>query len=320
MARPITFLRFRLETGWAYYLRNAEDVRRLGRAFQTNRLFGPDGGQYGFINCRFQNGVVLGYYAQEGGKEIINYDNEIHRHATTMNSFAHIMFALHLETGVVAIQKTRIVGFVDLNLQTMRTQFPKAIEQLMAEVGIPIIRLNLVQDKIEVTSEQLYTIFQNYKTTYLNVVNLKGREVPTYEEFKIFNPRVDEDRIFRQVFVEDTDNGLDSLTLQSPETDDLRNTALGRLSSKVGDVKSITVDPQNNGELVRLTTTVSDKFKVDVSSNNENDTPSETDIAAVLRPLTLTLTLSGTQGDVSALLNNLRLLSHFVVEGDDEDE
>lgn len=321
MARTVTMLRYRFDPGiWRASVTDASEAQRIGRAFQINRLFGPDGRQFGFVSCRYINGIVVGYYTQEGTKEFIKYNSDVQPTTLVETSFAHILFALHVETGVVAIQKTRIIGFVDMVLSDMRKQFPIAVEELMREISIPVVRLFLEKDTTEITSEQLYRIFQNYKTTSLNIVNLKGKKVPSYEEFKIFNPRVDEDRIFRQVFEEDIQSGLDNLTLKAPETDNLGDTALARLSTVVGDIKSLTVDPQNNGQGVYLTTKVADRFKVPVSSDDEKQPISEDDIGAIARPLTLTLTLQGAQGDISQLLSSLLTLANFTDEQDDEDD
>ena len=137
---------------------------------------------------------------------------------------------------------------------------------------------------------------------------------------KIFNPRVNEDMIFRQVFEEDIQSGLDNLTLKAPETDNLHDTALARLGSAVGDIKSLTVDPQNNGQGVHLTTKVADRFKVSVSSDDEKQPISEDDIGTMARPLTLTLTLQGARGDISQLLTSLLTLANFAGDEDEDDD
>lgn len=318
MPRTVTMQRYRFAEGiWKNAIRSEADTERLGRAFPRNRLFGEEGRQLGFINCLYANGIVFGYYAQEGTKEIIDYDANVRARTGTVNSFAHILFALHVASGLVALQNTRIAGYVDLNLSDMRTRFPTAVEELMRELQLPIIRLFLEHDRTEITSEMLYRIFTLYKTTELNVVNLKGRSVPSYEEFKIFNPRVEQDKIFRQIFEEDIQSGLDNLTLQTPETDDLKKTALARLSARVGDIKSLVVDPQDNGQGIKITTSVPDKFQATLSSEDEKQPVSHADISAISQSLTLTLTLQG--GDVSKFLNNILLLNNPADKRNDGD-
>lgn len=323
MAREVTMLRYRFNSGiWNLTITDDLVAERLGRAFTGSHLFGEEGRQYGFIDCRYSRGIVLGYFTQEGAKEIIRYDAKVNVQTTTERSFAHILFALHIRSGIVALQKTRIVGFVDMNLSDMRRQFPIGVEELMNSVNIPVIRLFLEQDRLEITTEHLYQIFIHYRTNFIRIVNLKGKTVPSYEEFKIFNPRVEDDMIYRQVFEEDIQLGLDRLELKSDESDNLGDTALARLGAVVGDITSLAVDPAGDGQSIPLTTRVADRFKVQISSDNEKHPVSADDSDAVARPLTLTLTLEGVQQDVAQLMRNLMALTahYFADEGDGNDD
>lgn len=321
MARRVTFKRFRFDPViWQNAVSDARAIQRLGRAFTVNRLFGPEGEQYGFVNCIYRDGIVIGYFTTEGAKEITRYDSNVQLQTTTENSFAHILFALHLESGILAVQHTRIVGFVNLALADMRRRFSIAVEDLIRSVGLQVILLDLIPDKIEVTTEQLYRIFREYKTTYLKVVNLKGRQVPNYDEFKIFNPRVEQDIVYRQIYGEDIEH-LDSLTLKTTEDDSLGNTALARLSARVGDVNGLTVDPLGNGQSFYITIHSTDRFTVWIVTADEKQPPTEEDIAVIIGPLTLPLRFHRDQQDTSQLLDGLITLANYAVdEGEADDD
>lgn len=322
MARTISMQRFRFEQSiWQGLISDDATADRVGKTFNINRLFGVAGQRYGFVNCRYHDGVVLGYFTQEGAKEVVEYDESIRPRTTQVNSFEHMVFALHVSSGSVALQSTRVAGYVDLNLSEMRTGFTKAVEEILRESKVSVVRLFLNKDVVEITSDQLYVIFRNYPTITLNISELKGKSVPSYEDFKIFNPDYDRDIIFRQVFESDIQSSLDSLSLQSNDLSDLKSAALARLSARVGKIESLTVLPTTDSEQtgtdkLTIKTTVSDKFKVDISSDNETQPITQEDIEEVSAPLTLTMTVSGNPEDVTQWVRGVMRLGNYT----DDDE
>ncbi|MCB9460716.1 MAG: hypothetical protein H6670_13785 [Anaerolineaceae bacterium] len=288
MPRSVTFERYSLSPDiWQGILAEEELIRRFGQLFRVNNLFGDEGERYGFVNCIFQDGLVAGYFAHEGMKSATDYDINNIPLTTVSTPFAHILFAIVLETGQVALQSTRITDFVDLNLRQMRTAFPNAIVQMLNLAKYPVARLYLEKDTLRLTSENLYSLFLTYRTTYLQVVSLAGRQVPSYEDFKIFNPRVDEDIIFRQIFEEDLSDGLNTIELKTDENGDLRNTATAKLAARVGDVNKVTAYVKSDTEAITLTNQVSDDFVTPVSSDTETISLTRQDVERLRQAITI---------------------------------
>lgn len=283
MARTVSLQRYRLSPNrWEKIINgNPEIISRLGRAFNVNRLFGPENGRYGFVNCTFAEQTVVGYFAHEGTKIDVDYDRENNQVVNTSTPFAHVLFAIYIPDGVVGFQNKQISDFVDLNLTTMRTIFPMAVSQLLNSINVPMERLTLEQERIQLTSQQLYVLFRNNQTTELTVTGLKDRKVPTYEEFKIFNPRVNHDLIFREVIEEDLDKGLDRVDLSAPETADLRETATAQLLAVTGDVVQLKIIPEGSKHPITVTNALTDAIKTQVDSDNEQQAIPPVDVARI---------------------------------------
>lgn len=291
MPRRITMKRFRLSPErWERIIADENVAQRFGRIFSAStQFFGPDGARYGFVNCIYSESqsTVVGYFAHEGTKSDLDYDSNNRVVTIESSPFAHLLFALVIPTGQIALQTSRITDFVDLNFTQMRNVFPMAIAHMFNLIDVPMERLSLQRDQQRYTTEELYQIFLNFRTISLTVTNLSGKNVPSYEEFKIFNPREEEDKVFRQVFQEDSQNGLDMLEFRVDESSDARRSALARLAAKVGDVISLRIFRRENERPVAYSVAPSDAFVIDISTDDEKERLSLRDVEHLGRAITI---------------------------------
>jgi len=272
MARPVTLDRFRLSPQyWAHIMKGEEEARRIGQQFTSNKFFVPETHRFGFATCAVVADTVVGYFAHEGTRTDVTYDHQNQQIRSPRTPYAHIMFAFVISTGQVAIQRTKLQDYEDLTVTDMKRAFPIAVNEMLKLGGVQVARLTLERDRVTLTHEDLYKYYKQYRTSEMEITNLANKDAPTYEEFKLFNPRENTDRIYRQVFEEDTHNGLDTITLQTKDDGDLRNVNAAKLGAYMGEIKRAKLHPREGQRGVVYTTTFSTKFTVSVRSEDEKE-------------------------------------------------
>jgi len=126
---------------------------------RESRWHGDKGKRVGFVNLVRQNGMFGGYFANEGTKRGVQYnDNKEQVEPPPFHSFEHLFFVLFEDTAQLLLQSRYIYDYTDLSLPVMRDSFLLLLTDLFRLVGIHVAgnTIGLKSAGVTYTQEQLY--------------------------------------------------------------------------------------------------------------------------------------------------------------------
>ena len=89
-----------------------EDWRQVLERMQEPRWAGEQGERIGFVETLEYNGLIAGYFANEGYKRGIHYSDDKQPIASPdFTSFEHLFFAIFMDTSQLVLQHRNIYGY-----------------------------------------------------------------------------------------------------------------------------------------------------------------------------------------------------------------
>ena len=201
----------------------ADKWDQLYELMVTSDWFGDFGSRIGFVHVAKLEGVIGGYFAHEGPKKGVQYDDKKNpKPMTPYYSFEHLYFVLFKDTSQLLLQNIRVYGYVDLSMGKMRDSFVQLLTDLMRMTGIYVYenKISLEPAGARYSQEQLYTIFLTLaRVTELEVKNLRLETLPSPDDpkYKLFNPRKELNEITWLAVTTTIQAGADAVKMTAPD-------------------------------------------------------------------------------------------------------
>lgn len=177
----------------------------------------------GFLNCKIEDDILYGYFAQEGRIKIEQYNDEQQPQSDETESFERILFLFLLEPGIIAVQSIRVARYIDLTGTQIRSSFFNLLESTFRRANLVFKGgVNIERYKEELSREELIQVFENHEINRIKVKDLTNAKIP--DDFKFFNPNFDADLFLKDVIEGDLEN-TDEAELQGHN---IQNTKLAR--------------------------------------------------------------------------------------------
>lgn len=242
MPQAKCYLKNILVPDWTFVL--PKHWQAIYETIQEPGWYGKEGSRYGFVSVIREGPMIGAYFAHEGLKQGIQYDDEKNpRKPSNAFFFEHLFFVIFLDHGQLLLQQKNVYEFVDLSLDTMRRQLFKTLANIFRAAGIrvstPAIQVEDAQRTF--TQTELYEFFMAHRPTTLEISQLKGAKVP--EDIGLFNPEEDWDPIARAAIDKTLEAGLDHAVLEGDESDeqiDLKHGPVVKGLAAAGEIQKVT--------------------------------------------------------------------------------
>ncbi len=186
--------------------------------------YGTEGQRKGFMHVVRDRGIIAGYFANEGRKKAILYDNNKEQLDPPLYySFEHLFFAIFEDTAQILLQSRNIYDYADLGLPEIRNNLKQLLTDLFRLSGIYVVGnvLQLESAGIIYSQEQLYSTFVTLaRVSELRISDLYGASPPSPDDpqYKLYNPKDEWESIIWGVVADTLESGLDSVTMSSLES------------------------------------------------------------------------------------------------------
>ena len=197
---------------------------RLFHKMSESGWYGVKGRRIGLVNIIRRNGLIGGYFANEGTKRGVQYTEDKEQvEPPPFYSFEHLFFVLFEDTAQLLLQSRNIYDYVDLSLPDMRDNFRRLLADLFRLVGIYVSgdAIGIKSAGTTYTQEQLYSIFIDIaQVTELRVSELHRAVLPTPEDprYKLFNPKDEWNPITWGAIADSLQLGLDHVHMSAIES------------------------------------------------------------------------------------------------------
>lgn len=219
---------------------------QLFHKMRESRWHGDKGKRVGFVNPVRQNGMFGGYFANEGTKRGVQYnDNKEQVEPPPFHSFEHLFFVLFEDTAQLLLQSRYIYDYTDLRLPVMRASFLFLLTDLFRLVGIHVAgnTIGLKSACVTYTQEQPYSIFTSIaQVTELEIFGLYEAVLPSPDDprYKLFNPKDEWHEITWGAIADTLKSGLDRVNMSSLESPESTLQApIPRALAAVGEIERI---------------------------------------------------------------------------------
>ena len=201
-----------------------EKWQKLFSEMSSSGWYGREDNRVGFINLAQGNGIIAGYFANEGRRKAVLYDNQKEEvQHPPYNSFEHLFFGIFQDTAQVLIQSRRIHDYIDLNLSEMRSNFLDLLKHFFRRCEFYIAGRSIqIEDAGgEYSQDELYKFYRGlYQVTHLEVSNLYESEIPNIDDpkYKLYNPKEEWTMITWGAVADSKERGLDAVSMTARES------------------------------------------------------------------------------------------------------
>ena len=269
--------------------RQREDLIKLIFEFP---LMGEEPNRFGFVKCqRINESQIYGYFAQEVEVGRHRYNNqkkeEEHKDIYSEDFF----FILLFDSGLCLLQSRKIK---EITIATIEERFTDVLKSIFEKVGATFYYLE--DHSLKREKEDFIKIFSTENIVSLKVDSLKGRIIP--EDFKIFNPELEKDRIIR-AYLNDDFRYLDALSASTTRSGGLQGSKLSKTALNTGEPREIGFIGRNREKVI-----VKDKIGPSVSLDIDVEAPRTETIAKEVEKLSSKLSVRDKQKRLSDFLGN----------------
>lgn len=213
---------------------------------RTTGWFGEPGERYGFVSTTAHAPLVTGFFAHEGSKTGIQYDEDKRPTDTSTESFEHLFFAIFTDTSQVLLQHRNIYGYDDLGLPKMRNSFLDLLALLLRNAGIYIAskRVQIESAGERYSQKELRSFFESNSIFTIEVKNLSTERIPdsSSPEYNLYNPKDDWNPITWGAVSDTLRVGAKNITIEAEQGDpnaQLNKGPLPKAFSRVGEIERV---------------------------------------------------------------------------------
>jgi hypothetical protein len=214
------------------------------------------GNRIGLVNVVRQNGLIGGYFANEGRKRGVQYTEDKEQvDPPPFFSFEHLFFVLFEDTAQLLLQSRNIYDYIDLELPIMRENLRHMLADMFRLVNVYVSResIEIRSAGTTYTQEQLYSVFISIaQVTELEIYELHQARMPLPEDprYKLFNPKDEWDPITWGAIADTLRLGLDRVSMSTVEAPDSTLQApIPKALAGIGEIEKIR-GRDTNGRIV----------------------------------------------------------------------
>jgi hypothetical protein len=184
---------------------------------------GFPGSRIGIVRSARYANMIGGYFANEGRKKAVWYDeNKEEIEPTPFYSFERLFFVIFMDTAQILIQSRYIYDYVDLNLPEIRSNLLLHLTDLFRLSGIYVAgrTLDMEDSGITYSPEELYITFSSLsRITEIEITDLFQATLPQPGDpkYRLFNPKEEWEPITWGAVADTLKLGLDSVKMTSIE-------------------------------------------------------------------------------------------------------
>ena len=160
---------------------------------ERSQWFGKFGQRYGAVNTVYRGQLLVGFFAHEGQKLGVQYDENKKPVTQSSITFEHLFFAIFSDTSQLLLQHRNIYGYDDLGFPIMRTHFLEMLGTLLQQANVFVKRgkVRIESAGTTYTQEEMYEFFANNATVRMTVLDLQEARIPARDapEYILYNPR-----------------------------------------------------------------------------------------------------------------------------------
>lgn len=231
---------------------------------QMNKIewFGEMGQRYGFVSSLTSPNLIIGYFAHEGQKLGIQYDDDKNAFDASTEAFEHLFFAIFPDTSQLLLQHRNIYGYVNLGLPVMRNAFFSALTVLYRLIGHGVVGKQIQVESAgkAYSQEELYRIFEENSVFQLQIKNLRYDLIPDPDSpfYKLYNPKDDWNPITWGAVAETLQVGAKNVIFEADEEYGearLNDGPLPKAFSRIGEIEELRAINQSGNVIIRKRTT-----------------------------------------------------------------
>ncbi len=234
----------------------------ISEQMETSGWFGELGQRYGFVSTLARPESISGFFAHEGKKSGIQYDEDKQPTDTSTESFEHLFFAIFTDTSQLLLQHKNVYGYDDLGLPVMRNAFLDSLTILFRMVGVSVAskRVQIEPAGIRYSQEELYAFFENNSVLRVEIKNLNFKRIPDSNSpnYNLYNPKDDWNPITWGAVADTLQVGAKNIIIEA-EGDDpnsrLNNGPLPKAFSRIGEFEEIQARNKEGRIIIRKRTT-----------------------------------------------------------------
>lgn len=228
-------------------------------------LVGDVPNRFGFVKCeKINENQIYGYFTQELKEEKHRYDGQKKEEKYVDEPFEDFFFILLFDAGLCLLQSRKIKN---IYMPKIEESFTDALKRIFEEIGIGFYYLE--DCSLKIGKDEFIRIFSTENILSLRVDSLKGTTIP--EDFKIFNPEIEKDRIIR-AFYNDDFKHLDEICSSTNRGGGLQKSKFSKIILNTGKPREIAfIGPNREKTIVRDKIGPSVSLDIDVESPKRRD-------------------------------------------------
>lgn len=242
----------------------------LFTSFEESTWIVKEGQRIGIVNPIRHQGVIAAYFANEGIKETVQYDdNKEQIDVPPTYSFEHLFFALLEDPPQFLIQRRNIYDYANLSLGIIRGNLLDLLYDFFLSAGVYIVgnKLKIESAGMKYTDEQMYGFFVGaQRVSRIYISNLKEAQIPPEDDprYKLFNPKDEWNPITWGAVHESQEAGLDEVEMKaSDDQDSTLQSPIPKSLAASGEINAVE-GTDNEGRIFYQEKTQDAEIKIDL--------------------------------------------------------
>lgn len=211
----------------------------LRNALERLRFRGTSPERYGFTRVSgWRQHVVYGYFSQEFMATIREYDDRKVAKERILPNFVELQFLIRTDLGLLLLQDRKFNRQEEGNLSmtASRQRFERILSDTVGRLGWGSMKL-VPKEEVHVPKEQFLEVIRREEVLELEVDQLAEQRIP--DDIVVFNPDVDRERIWREVWNSYESPNLGKITLRAAPGGDLGRSKVAKSSAHAGQPKKV---------------------------------------------------------------------------------
>lgn len=236
-------------------------------------LIGNVPNRFGFVKCGIINeNQIYGYFTHELEEEKHRYNDQKKEEKYIDKPFEDFFFIILFDAGLCLLQSRKIKK---LPMSLIEERFNEALRSVFK--GLDIDFYYLEDHSLKIGKDEFIRIFNTENILSLKVDSLRGRSIP--EDFKIINPNVEKDPIYRAIF-NDEFRYIDKISASTDDRGGLQESKLSKTVLNTGEPREIEFIGRDRKKII-----VKDKIGPSVSLDLDVESPKRKDIQREIEKL-----------------------------------
>lgn len=240
---------------------DSTDWANVVEKMQDSGWFGDMGERYGFVSILTRPEIITGFFAHEGRKSGIQYNENKQPSDTATDSFEHLFFAIFTDTSQLLLQHKNIYGYDNLGLPKMRDALRESLTILfrMVQVSVASNRVQIESAGLRYSQEELYAFFESNSVFKVEIKDLRLEKIPAADSpaYNLYNPKDDWNPITWGAVADTLEVGAKNVIFEADQNDanaELNKGPLPKAFSRIGEFEEIQARNEEGRIVIRKRT------------------------------------------------------------------